>query len=181
VNATCLARTMAIVIAAMAAASCEREHRELIVPADAAERIHSVRLTNLVAGAPTPETPPPNEYEENAYALNEGKRLFGWYNCSGCHANGGGGMGPPLMDDRWIYGGEPAQIFKTIVEGRPSGMPSFRGKIPDHEVWKLAAYVRSLSGNVAKDAAPGRRDDIAVAPAEQQVPDQPPVQSETQP
>ena len=55
-------------------------------------------------------------------------------------------MGPPLMDDEWIYGSEPENIFATIVEGRPNGMPSFRGRIPDYQVWQLVAYVRSMSG-----------------------------------
>src|SRR6185312_8911545 len=32
-------------------------------------------------------------YYDNAEAVNDGKRLFGQYNCSGCHSNGGGGMG----------------------------------------------------------------------------------------
>lgn len=43
------------------------------------------------------------------------KRLFSFYNCNGCHANGGGGIGPALSDDEWIYGFRPAQIFATIV------------------------------------------------------------------
>jgi len=64
------------------------------------------------------------------------------------------------MDDEWIYGSQPDQIFSTVVEGRPNGMPSFRGKLPDYQVWQLAAYVRSLSGQVPKDAAPGRDDDM---------------------
>ncbi|MDQ3802593.1 MAG: c-type cytochrome [Acidobacteriota bacterium] len=102
-----------------------------------------------------------NEYEENAAALSDGKRLYTWFNCVGCHAHGGGGMGPALMDDQWIYGGEPDQIFATIVEGRPNGMPSFRGKIPDYQVWQLAAYVRSMSGQVPKDAAPARDDHMS--------------------
>ena len=55
-------------------------------------------------------------------------------------------MGPPLIDDKWIYGSDPDQIFATIMQGRPNGMPSFRGKIPDYQVWQLAAYVRSLGG-----------------------------------
>ena len=47
--------------------------------------------------------------EGNAYAVAQGKRLFRWYNCSGCHATGGGGdWGPALMDDKWIYGVAPA-------------------------------------------------------------------------
>ncbi len=69
-------------------------------------------------------------------------------------------MGPALMDHKWLYGGEPDQIFATIVEGRPNGMPSFRGKLPDNQIWQLAAYVRSLSGQTPKDASPGRTDNM---------------------
>ena len=62
------------------------------------------------------------------------------------------------MDDRWIYGSRPENIFATILEGRPNGMPSFRGRIPDFQVWQIVAYVRSMSGLVPMDAAPGRND-----------------------
>jgi cytochrome c oxidase cbb3-type subunit 3 len=37
-------------------------------------------------------------------------------------------------------------------------MPSFGGKIPEAEVWKLVAYVRSLSGLTPKAAASNRSD-----------------------
>lgn len=84
-------------------------------------------------------------YYDNAEAVNTGKRLFSQYNCSGCHSNGGGGMGPSLMDDEWIYGGRLEQIHDTLVEGRPNGMPSWGGKIPDEQLWQIAAYVRSMS------------------------------------
>ena len=67
-------------------------------------------------------------------------------------------MGPPLMDDKWIYGYEGANIYQTIVEGRPNGMPAFRNKIPDAQVWMLVAYVQSMSGNAPMDALPGRSD-----------------------
>jgi cytochrome c oxidase cbb3-type subunit 3 len=84
-------------------------------------------------------------YYNNADAVNTGKRLFQQYNCSGCHSNGGGGMGPDLMDDVWIYGGRLEQIHQTLVEGRPNGMPAWGGKVPDEQLWQLSAYVRSLS------------------------------------
>jgi cytochrome c oxidase cbb3-type subunit 3 len=132
----------------------------------AAARTYAVPLSDLRPGEPAPPPELKNEYEENAAALSDGKRLFEWYNCVGCHAHGGGGIGPPLMDDKWLYGSQPDQIFKTIVEGRPNGMPSFRFKIPDNEVWQLAAYVRSMSGQVAKDAAPARSDHLQGKPAE---------------
>jgi cytochrome c oxidase cbb3-type subunit III len=147
--------------------SCKREERGFRVEPPAASRINSVSLSELRPGESQPPAPVKNEYEENAYAMNEGKRLYEWFNCVGCHAHGGGGMGPPLMDDKWLYGSQPEQVFSTIVQGRPNGMPSFRGKIPDYQVWQLAAYVRSMSGQVPSDAAPGRSDDMNATKPEQ--------------
>lgn len=87
-----------------------------------------------------------NPYEGNALAEQQGQRLYTWYNCAGCHgAKGGGGMGPPLRDPAWIYGGDPISIFESIVEGRPNGMPTWHGRIPDDDVWKIVAYIQSLS------------------------------------
>ena len=46
------------------------------------------------------------------------------------------------------------------MKGRPNGMPSFRGRIPEDQIWQLVAYVRSLSGlRAASDAAPRGDDD----------------------
>jgi cytochrome c oxidase cbb3-type subunit 3 len=84
-------------------------------------------------------------YYDNAEAVNTGKQLFKQYNCSGCHSNGGGGMGPSLMDGEWIYGDRLEQIHQTLVEGRPNGMPSWGGKVSDPQLWQISAYVRSLS------------------------------------
>lgn len=153
------------------AVGCEREERRFREMPAAAARRNTERLVRLVPGPYTADAYVQNPYGRNAYAIAEGKRLFGWYNCSGCHANGGGGMGPPLIDDRWRYGSDPEQIFATIVEGRPNGMPSFRGKIPEYQVWQLVAYVESFSGLVPKDAAPGRGDDLFVKKPEMTTPD----------
>ena len=95
-----------------------------------------------------------------AGAISEGQRLFGWYNCSGCHANGGGGIGPPLIKTEWIYGGEPANIFDTIVKGRPNGMPTWGGRIPEYQIWQIVAYVRSLNNEEPQSATPARTDTI---------------------
>jgi cytochrome c oxidase cbb3-type subunit 3 len=146
--------------AALVFIACEREERGFRVKTPDANRVNSKQLTTLQAGGPSPLPSVQNQYEDNAYALSEGKRLFSQMNCSGCHAHGGGALGPALMDDKWIYGSQPEQIFATIEEGRPNGMPSFHGKLEDYQVWQLAAYVRSLSGNVSSDAIPGRDDDM---------------------
>jgi cytochrome c oxidase cbb3-type subunit 3 len=149
----------------------ERRYREMPAPTDPGAH---KRLVSLIPGPYTADAHVRNPYYGNALAVSEGKRLFSWYNCVGCHANGGGGMGPALMDEKWIYGSDPENIFATIVEGRPNGMPSFRGKIPDYQVWQLVSYVQSLSGNVPKGAANGRPDDMQVHRQDQSLPRLPP-------
>jgi len=150
-----------LVAGALLVLSCKREERNSHVDPLAAESPGSLRLSTLQPGPHTTNQPVENPFENNAFAMSEGKRLFTQFNCVGCHAHGGGGMGPPLMDDKWIYGSNPEQVFATILQGRPNGMPSFGGRIPDYEVWQLAAYVRSMSGLASKGAAPGRSDHIS--------------------
>ena len=162
-------------------ASCKREERGFRVAPPAADKIESKSISDLrPAGGATPAQVK-NEYEENAYATSEGQRLFTAFNCVGCHAHGGGGMAPPLMDNKWIYGSEPPQIFATIVEGRPNGMPSFRGKIPDHQVWQLVAYVRSVGGLGTSGASPGRSDDMSSSTPPNSMPAQTPQNSSLPP
>jgi cytochrome c oxidase cbb3-type subunit 3 len=103
-------------------------------------------------------------YFNNAEAVTTGKALFNQYNCSGCHSNGGGGMGPALMDGTWIYGSRLAQIHQTMVEGRPNGMPAWGGKIPDPQLWQIAAYVRSMSLPQTLAAATGNTPSQSPAP-----------------
>jgi cytochrome c oxidase cbb3-type subunit III len=85
------------------------------------------------------------KYYDNQEAVTIGKALFYSMNCAGCHSNGGGGMGPSLMDNQWIYGGRLEQIRQTIADGRPNGMPSWGARLSDADLWRLAAYVRSMS------------------------------------
>ena len=108
-------------------------------------------------------------YERNAAAISEGQRLYNWMNCAGCHFHGGGGMGVALMDDKWRYGGRIDQIVASIAEGRPNGMPAWRGKLTEQQMWQLAAYVRSLSGQVPKDAVSARADETSNTPPQTQV------------
>ena len=99
-----------------------------------------------------------NRAEGDAAAVAAGETLFAWYNCAGCHApEGGGGMGPPLSDGEWIYGSDPASVFETIARGRPRGMPTWAGRIPEDHIWKLVAYVRSLGEPPAASKIPPER------------------------
>lgn len=87
-----------------------------------------------------------NPYEGNARAKRVGGQLFVAYNCADCHgAEGAGAMGPSLADGRWHFGGTPAELFESIYQGRPEGMPAWGGRIDDDQIWMLVTYVRSLS------------------------------------
>ncbi len=86
-----------------------------------------------------------NPYTGDPVALQDGRRLFDWYNCSGCHGgHAGGGMGPSLRDPVWIYGNRDDQIFDSIAQGRSKGMPAWGTKIPEDQIWELVAYIKSM-------------------------------------
>ena len=84
----------------LALVGCEREARRLDTPPTPTVKPQAL-ATVLHAGPPVqaaelaatraPQAPP-HAPEENAFAVSQGKRLFRWYNCNGCHSAGGGGM-----------------------------------------------------------------------------------------
>jgi cytochrome c oxidase cbb3-type subunit 3 len=188
--------TLLALLAATTLPGCERETRAYRSAPHVAASASKPAASLLVAGPaastasmPNPHAEAPsaaasvvvpmnridNRFEANAYAVAQGKRWYRWYNCSGCHASGGGGMGPPLMDDQWLYGSAPAQVAASIVQGRPRGMPSFAGRITDEQVWQIVAYVRSMSGQVRADVAPSRGDSLSsgAEPENRREPEQP--------
>ena len=144
-----------VLAAALLLGACERERRDL----ENTSPQTSPQAQELTAAGQV--------YERSAYHVSEGSRLFRWYNCVGCHANGGGGMGPALIDNEWRYGSSIEEIYQTIEQGRPNGMPAFKGKASTQEIWQLAAYVRSLGGFIP-DASSSRRDAMASAPPRNQ-------------
>src|SRR5712675_469587 len=157
-------------------ASCQREDRILRQPPPANDILNTIQISGLNPGANSIPTPPStNMYQESAYAVSEGQKLYEGYNCVGCHAHGGGGIGPALMDRVWIYGSEPGNIFATIMQGRPNGMPSFRNRIPEYQAWEIAAYVRSMAGLLPKGVSPNRTDHMSVKPAESSMSEQVPT------
>jgi cytochrome c oxidase cbb3-type subunit 3 len=127
------------------------------------------RETRDYRGKPLPETGPQltsgldargHAYEINAFQISQGQRYYMAFNCAGCHGLGGGGMGPPLIDDEWRYGGNMEDIVRSILGGRPNGMPAFNGRITEQQAWQIAAFVRSLGAHTPADTRPGRTDDM---------------------
>ena len=160
--------------------SCKREQRQFSQP-PANFKAYDVTMSDIHPGSQGLPQPVQNPSDQRAFDASEGKRLFTQYNCSGCHFNGGGGIGPPLMDEKWIYGENPENIYDTIVEGRPNGMPSFRHKIPDNQVQEIVAYVRSMSGQLRKDVAPTRNDTMNARRSEQRTERETPQRSSPPP
>ncbi len=159
-------RALALLTTCLLWTACQRQHRDIRPsPTQLAIYGDAAKEDALRPGGPiNPEPVANNPYNGSAYDISEGQRLFNWYNCSGCHSHGGGGIGPPLIKQAWIYGGEPANIFDTIVKGRPNGMPSWGGRIPAYQIWQIVAYVRSMNGQQPRSATAARADSIETNP-----------------
>jgi cytochrome c oxidase cbb3-type subunit III len=164
----------------LSVSACEREARPFPERTATATGTPRPAQSQLYPGSASPaESSTASPFQENAYGIAEGKRLFEAFNCAGCHAHGGGGMGPALMDDRWIYGSRPGNVFASIVEGRPNGMPTWRNKIPDQQVWQIVAYIQAMNGQAPIDVLPGRSDHMNAGTPENLRPAQPPVETGT--
>lgn len=90
----------------------------------------------------------------NADAMRTGQRIFA-NNCAVCHgsdARGARGF-PNLADDDWLYGGGPAQIKTSIMNGRQGMMPALGGALGEESVDQVANYVYALNGRQPPDPA----------------------------
>lgn len=104
-----------------------------------------IPITTLFPGSARLDPGVENPYAGDPDAIAAGERHFNAFNCSGCHAPlAGGGMGPPLSDDEWIFGNDPEQWYLVIMHGGPEGMPAFGSMLPRRAVWELAAYIDTL-------------------------------------
>jgi mxaJ protein len=123
-------------------------------PAAAAARtIGAVGTSGILAAQGSAPAAKKNPFTGNADAIADGKKMFVQNGCSGCHGvGGGGGMGPSLIDDEWKFGSDDETLFKLIKGDIPDQtMPKVYNVLPDEEVWKLLAFVRSIyAGDPAK-------------------------------
>jgi cytochrome c oxidase cbb3-type subunit 3 len=167
---------MRILPAALAAllllTGCKREQRQTRLDPPMAESLDSVLVMPYgIGGRPPGVYAAMGEpYRSNAYQLSQGKRLYEWFNCQGCHADGGGASGPALMNGWWRYGSDPVSVFLSIRDGRPNGMPSFRDKLTTEQIWQLTGYIQNLGAAAASGAAPSRNDAMQTRPAENRAP-----------
>ena len=75
----------------------------------------------------------------------QGRVLFLKSNCYGCHGGlAGGGMGPSLRDTTWRYGDTDAEIYNSIHDGRPFGMPTWGTTLTRDQINTLVVYIKAL-------------------------------------
>jgi cytochrome c oxidase cbb3-type subunit 3 len=121
------------------------------------------QITNPAVGNPT--------------AIQRGMQYFTAFNCVGCHApNGGGGMGPALSRRYFKFGAGPANIFLTIEQGRPNGMPAWGSMLPPGVIWDLVAYIEQISRSPETEwgvTISANSPDIQQVPAEFKKTDEP--------
>ncbi|MGZ8491667.1 MAG: c-type cytochrome [Gemmatirosa sp.] len=151
----------ALLGALLGAAACRESVPERAIPGGTpGDDPPELRMSGLSAGGARVDVAMRNPYAADAMAVSEGRTLYNAMNCGGCHGSaGGGGIGPPLADADWIYGGQPENVVAAILRGRPDGMPSFGAKLAVPEAWKIAAYVATLhtpAADANRTPAPSR-------------------------
>jgi cytochrome c oxidase cbb3-type subunit 3 len=116
-----------------------------------------------------------NPVQGDPNAPERGMRYFINFNCVGCHApNGGGGMGPALSNNIFIYGAQPENIYLSIYQGRPNGMPAWGAVLPDNVIWDLVTYI----GKISNEPTPEWGRTFALSPPSPKV-EQVPVETMT--
>jgi cytochrome c oxidase cbb3-type subunit III len=105
-----------------------------------------VPVTEIYPGAVKPKIEIDVPDLDDEQRIWRGKQYYNRFNCIGCHApHGAGGMGPSLSNTTFLYGQEPENIYLSILQGRPNGMPVWGAMLPDHIIWDLVAYVRRMA------------------------------------
>jgi mono/diheme cytochrome c family protein len=85
--------------------------------------------------------------------------------CARCHDSTGTGKSsrdtfaeiPDFTNRRWQVSRSDAQLLASILDGKGSAMPAFRGKFSDKEAREMVAQIRGLD-----PAAPAGRTDGSI-------------------
>lgn len=141
---------LATTVAIVAGAALSQPQSENMVPpysgAVPADVLVKQPVTSIYPGGVPVRPDIRNPLAHDPDAARRGMQDFNEFNCSGCHAaNGAGGMGPSLSNDIWIYKSSPANIYLSILQGRPNGMPAWGTMLPDRTIWELVSYIKSIS------------------------------------
>ena len=111
----------------------------------------------LLAQTPEPVQKAPaakNPLEGNADAIRSGMGLFR-VRCADCHGMDARGVRSPDLTQVWASGRTDDGLFKTLRNGIPgTEMPAVL-RATDDDLWKILAYVRTLSSPAPSDPPTG--------------------------
>ena len=110
------------------------------------------RLTDSPAPSPTAASADlPTDRElwrlsRDLAVVEAGRAAFSSSSCRTCHGFYlTGGAAPNLMDQGWLHGGTPREVFGTITRGVPSkGMPTWGVVLGPKVITTLVAYIFSF-------------------------------------
>jgi len=79
-----------------------------------------------------------------------GKSVYnGTGECFDCHSGDGKGDSengvPDLTGGSWLYGGSPAEMYKSIYFGRHGTMPAWQGRLTLEQIRALAVFIHTAS------------------------------------
>jgi cytochrome c oxidase cbb3-type subunit III len=100
---------------------------------------------------------PVAELARDDAALALGKGVFANH-CAACHgsdARGARGY-PDLVDDDWLWGGEPERVLETVLDGRTGAMPALGAALGEDGVAETAVFVQQLAGGPVDPALAAR-------------------------
>ncbi|TVR46749.1 MAG: cytochrome C oxidase subunit III [Puniceicoccaceae bacterium] len=107
-------------------------------------RMVELEAARLAAGVGKPEDSILWEMSRNEAFLSSGRRIYET-NCVACHGTDlRGGVGNNLIDDTWLHGGLPSQMWDVISDGvLEKGMPGWGTLIGERSVSAVTAYILS--------------------------------------
>jgi mono/diheme cytochrome c family protein len=101
--------------------------------------------SHAIAQAPNGMAPPFDLGDPSV--IKEGSELFR-QTCTGyCHGKDGGPSRAPTLRGAKL---EQSYVRGRIMKGSPNGMPAFETILTPDKIWKLVAYVQSLSNPTDK-------------------------------
>lgn len=108
--------------------------------------------TVAMAAAPVTKPVPAAAPAATPADIARGKALFTGTCGAYCHrptgapATAEASDAPNLFDCDWKHGGSDAEVFRTVTKGvEGTRMVAFGGAIPDADIWRIIAYLRSAS------------------------------------
>jgi cytochrome c oxidase cbb3-type subunit 3 len=121
----------------------ERAHLGLSNTQKLEQQLAVIEATKL-ASAPSVDDASLWKMSRNAVFVDAGRATFN-STCVSCHtAKLTGGIGPNLVDQLWIHGGRPTEIYNTVTQGvLIKGMPSWGPVLGAKKISEAVAYILS--------------------------------------